>query len=63
MLNDEGVNGTVHIGIGTSANLGGTVSAKTHFDAICRAATVWIDDEVVVWDGTIRVDGGGAGTG
>ena len=39
MLNDEGVNGTVHIGIGTSANLGGAVSAKTHFDAICRAPT------------------------
>ena len=51
MLNDEGVNGTVHIGIGTSANLGGTVSAKTHFDAICREPTVWIDEEVVVQGG------------
>ena len=37
MLNDEGVNGTVHIGIGTPANLGGEVTAKTHFDAITRA--------------------------
>ncbi len=55
MLNDEGVNGTVHIGIGTSANLGGTVSAKTHFDAICRAPTVWIDDEVVVRDGEVVI--------
>jgi len=55
MLNDEGVNGTVHIGIGTSANLGGTVSAKTHFDAICRQPTVWIDDDVVVRDGTVEV--------
>lgn len=57
MLNDEGVNGTVHVGIGTSANLGGTVSAKTHFDAICRDPTVWIDDEVVVRDGTVQVGG------
>ena len=48
MLNDEGVNGTVHIGIGTSANLGGNVSAKTHFDAINRAPTVWFDEEVVL---------------
>jgi len=51
MLNDEGIDGTVHIGIGTSANLGGTISAKTHFDAICREPTVWIDDEVVVRGG------------
>ena len=53
MLNDEGVNGTVHIGIGTSANLGGEVTAKTHFDAITRAPTVWIDDELILSDGEI----------
>ena len=53
MLNDEGVNGTVHIGIGTSANLGGQVTAKTHFDAITQAPTVWIDGELVLSDGEI----------
>jgi leucyl aminopeptidase (aminopeptidase T) len=53
MLNDEGVDGTVHLGVGTSANLGGDVTAKTHFDAIIRAPTVWIDDEVVVEDGAV----------
>ena len=53
MLNDEGVNGTVHIGIGTSANLGGEVTAKTHFDAITQAPTVWIDGELVLSDGEI----------
>ncbi|WP_419167694.1 hypothetical protein [Candidatus Palauibacter sp.] len=56
MLNDEGVNGTVHIGIGTSANLGGTVSAKTHFDAVARAPTVWIDDQRVLSEGEFRLD-------
>ena len=55
MLNDEGVNGTVHIGIGTSANLGGSVSAKTHFDAVARAPTVWIDGEAVLADGEIQI--------
>ena len=55
MLNDEGVNGTVHMGVGTSANLGGTVSAKTHFDAIIREPTVVIDDEVVLEAGTVRI--------
>jgi 2,5-dihydroxypyridine 5,6-dioxygenase len=53
MLNDEGINGTVHLGIGTSANLGGSVSAKTHFDAIIREPTVWIDEEVVVRAGEV----------
>jgi leucyl aminopeptidase (aminopeptidase T) len=57
MLNDEGVNGTIHVGIGTSANLGGTVSAKTHFDAIILEPTVWIDDEVVVEGGQVISDG------
>ena len=55
MLNDEGVNGTVHIGIGTSANLGGSVSAKTHFDAVAQAPTVWIDGEAVLADGEIQI--------
>ena len=59
MLNDEGVDGTVHIGVGTSANLGGTVSAKTHFDAICRDPTVWIDGEVVVREGVVLVGSDG----
>ena len=53
MLNDEGVNGTVHIGIGTSANLGGEVTAKTHFDAITRAPTFWINGELVLSEGGI----------
>ncbi|MCY3676745.1 MAG: leucyl aminopeptidase [Gemmatimonadetes bacterium] len=56
MLNDEGVNGTVHIGVGTSANLGGSVSAKTHFDAVTRAPSVWIDEELVLRDGEILVE-------
>ena len=57
MLNDEGVNGTVHIGIGTSANLGGNVSAKTHFDAVTRTPSVWIDAELVLREGEILVEG------
>ena len=55
MLNDEGIDGTVHVGVGTSANLGGTVSAKTHFDAIIREPTVWIDAEIVVQEGEVLV--------
>lgn len=34
--NDHGVFGTVHVGIGTSSNLGGTIRAPVHFDAMMR---------------------------
>ncbi len=56
MLNDEGVNGTIHIGIGTSSSLGGVVQAKTHFDAIIREPTVWLDEEIIIRGGVILVD-------
>jgi 2,5-dihydroxypyridine 5,6-dioxygenase len=58
MLNDEGVNGTIHIGIGTSANLGGDVQAKTHFDAVVRQPTVVFDGVVVIEGGVILDDAG-----
>jgi leucyl aminopeptidase (aminopeptidase T) len=57
MLNDEGVNGTIHIGIGTSSNLGGDVQAKTHFDAIIRDPSVWLDGEQIIREGEIVVAG------
>ena len=44
MLEDEGILGTVHFGIGTSYTLGGTVVAPTHYD-------------LLVWHPTIEVDG------
>jgi len=44
MLDDEGVMGTIHIGIGTSHTLGGNVVAPTHYD-------------LLMWDPTIEVDG------
>jgi leucyl aminopeptidase (aminopeptidase T) len=44
MLEDEGVLGTIHIGIGTSHTLGGEIVAPTHYD-------------LLMWDPTIEVDG------
>ncbi len=55
MLNDEGVNGTIHIGIGTSSNLGGEIQAKTHFDAIIRDPSVWLDEDQIIREGEIVV--------
>lgn len=55
MLNDEGVLGTIHIGIGTSANLGGDTQAATHFDVIVRNPTVAFDEKVVLENGEIKI--------
>lgn len=55
MLNDEGVNGTIHIGIGTSASLGGEVQAKTHFDAIIRKPSVWLDNQCIIEKGKLKI--------
>jgi leucyl aminopeptidase (aminopeptidase T) len=44
MLEDEGVLGTAHIGIGTNITLGGNIKAPCHYD-------------LLVWDPRIEVDG------
>ena len=44
MLDDEGMVGTIHIGIGTSLTLGGDVVAPMHYD-------------LIMWEPTIEIDG------
>ena len=56
MLEDEGVYGTSHIGIGTSSLLGGTVKAKMHFDVIMWTPTLTLDGQVVLRDGNWLVN-------
>lgn len=53
MLEDEGVYGSVHIGIGTSINLGGTLKAACHYDAIMTKPTVIADGVEILKDGKI----------
>ncbi|MBW1699434.1 MAG: hypothetical protein JRK26_21890 [Deltaproteobacteria bacterium] len=55
MLNDEGVLGTIHIGIGTSSNLGGSTKAKTHFDVIIQRPTVFLDETPLLEDGALLI--------
>ena len=47
MLEDEGVMGTIHIGIGTSHTLGGEIVAPTHYDLIMWEPTIRVDDQIV----------------
>ena len=47
MLEDEGVIGTIHVGIGTSHTLGGEVKAPTHYDLLMWEPTIEVDGRVV----------------
>ena len=47
MLDDEGVLGTIHIGIGTSYTLGGEIIAPTHYDLLMWAPTIEVDGQVI----------------
>lgn len=52
-LNDHGAYGTVHIGIGTSASLGGTTQASLHFDGMMYGPTLRLDGQTIVEDGMV----------
>ena len=52
---DHGAFGTVHIGIGTSANLGGTTKAAAHFDGMMNRPTLALDGDVMLENGQLRL--------
>lgn len=52
---DHGAFGTVHIGIGTSANLGGATRAVAHFDGMMFRPTLRLDDRVLLEAGELRL--------
>mgnify|MGYP000112022253 CR=1 FL=1 len=49
-INDRGVDGVVHVGFGTSSNLGGENRTPLHFDVTLRSSTLALDGEPVVAD-------------
>ena len=55
MLEDEGVFGSVHIGIGSSLTLGGNVVASCHYDLIMTGVTLVVDGQTVIRDGEVLV--------
>ncbi len=55
MLENEGVFGTVHIGIGTNITLGGKVKAAIHYDLVMWEPTVELDGRVVLERGGLRI--------
>lgn len=55
MLEDEGVFGSCHIGIGTSITLGGKVKASCHYDVIMKNGTVAADGRILMENGVVRL--------
>ena len=55
MLEDEGVYGSVHIGIGTNITLGGHVKAAIHYDLLMWGATIELDGTVILEKGQVRL--------
>lgn len=53
MLEDEGVNGSVHIGIGTNVTLGGEIKAACHYDLIMTEATIVVDGRTILQNGQL----------
>jgi 2,5-dihydroxypyridine 5,6-dioxygenase len=54
MLDDEGVLGSCHIGIGTNITLGGTLKAAVHYDLVMWGPTLELDGEVVIERGNLK---------
>ena len=55
MLEDEGVYGSCHIGIGTSITLGGTVKASCHYDVIMKNGTIVADGKILMENGVVKI--------
>jgi len=53
VIEDEGVLGTAHIALGTSASLGGKVQAAIHYDLIMRNVSVELDGEIILDKGKL----------
>jgi leucyl aminopeptidase (aminopeptidase T) len=54
MLDDEGVLGTCHIGIGTSLALGGKLKAAVHYDLVLWKPTIELDGKIVIEEGKLK---------
>ena len=55
MLDDEGVFGSVHIGIGSNLTLGGNIKAAVHYDLLMWKATIELDGQVILEKGELRI--------
>jgi leucyl aminopeptidase (aminopeptidase T) len=55
VLEDEKIEGTIHIAFGASAGIGGTVQVPVHLDCIVMKPTLELDGEAIVRDGELLI--------
>jgi len=55
VLEDEKVYGTCHVAFGDNAGFGGAIECDSHVDGIVREPDVYLDDELLVSEGEIRL--------
>jgi leucyl aminopeptidase (aminopeptidase T) len=55
MLEDEGCAGTVHLGFGSNATIGGRSRVAFHLDFVIRSPSVWIDEALVLQGGVWQI--------
>ena len=55
MLEDEGCAGTVHLGFGSNATIGGRNRVAFHLDFVIRSPSVWIDEALVLQGGVWQI--------
>ena len=53
MLDDEGVLGSCHIGIGTNLTLGGTLKAAIHYYLVLWNPTIELDGKTIIEQGKL----------
>jgi leucyl aminopeptidase (aminopeptidase T) len=53
VLEDEKVQGTIHVAIGDNASMGGTVHVPVHLDGVMKEPTVYLDDKLWMKKGVV----------
>jgi aminopeptidase len=55
ILEDEKVQGTIHIAFGDNQSMGGTVRVASHLDGLVKEPTVWFDEQKIIEDGRLLI--------